>query len=655
MRHLRWLPVLLIPIWLIGCSIEFELPVPGPGGPGTIGFATRDVTLAAGMTELQPAISDTLTPTINLSRLNVASLQRVYELETPAGTDFAFSVVARGLGNTGLTRVSVAHAAANGLTPSSGVESIAANGMALEAAGINYRGNWLDASGDGFSRVTFRGNIGAEQVIVISVPRANDVINIGVRLRIGNQSPINVIVPAMGGTPPGMVSQTIYSSNSWQFGLPAIAVSGDRYSVAAYDGDPTQSSYTTRKRQWLQYDALAGSVTGGNADCASPDAGFWRDQEIAAEGNVLAVVYTGNGEVRADISLDRGATFPIQQPLNVGSCWGQRLVQAAISSNYTLGCLFWRTVGSSSNARSELVLVEAAPTGYDINNTPIGYAWSAPKVVHNALDDVTPLLMHLAYSSGGDLVIGYGYTIVVPGSGWTVTSSSRFRCAVRPIGQTWFTDQELDREDFTMPCDPHVCVLGSGPTLQIFYAYEKTDGIHLLYSANAGLNFTQAAFAPEPGAAMPSVHARMQGSQTRVDLLYCAQASMGMEIHNVHWDDFATSTPLLYRVTTATVSASSTTPPPGMPAGFDITSVDWFGYDAVIKGDDVAVIVHERTYNCYEYYGMWGGGAPIAAGASGGGSASYSAPPPVLLPGMTGSVAAPNPAHRNQLKIITLD
>ncbi len=656
MRNLRWLPLLLVPLWMVGCSIEWEFDIPTPNGPITGGFATRDVTLAAGMSELQPASSDTLTPTINLSRLSVNSLQRVYELETPAGTDFAFSVVARGLGNTGLTRVSVAHAAANGLAPNTGVESIAANGMVLEASGLNYRGDWLDATGDGFSRITFRGNISNEQVVVVSVPRANDVINIGVRLRIGNQSAINVIVPAIAGTPPGMTSQTIFSSDSWQFGLPAIAVSGDRYSVAAYDGDPTQSSYTTRKRQWLQYDAQTSAVTGGNADCASPDAGFWRDQEIAAEGNVLAVVYTGNGEVRADISLDRGATFPIQQALNSGNCWGQRLVQAAISNNYTLGCLFWRTVGSSSNPRSELVLIEAVPTGFDITNTPTGYAWSAPTLVHNALDDVTPLLMHLAYSTVGDLVIGYGYTIVVPGSGWTVTSSSRFRCAVRPLGQGYFTDQELDREDFTMPCDPHVCVLGSGPTMQIFYAYEKTDGIHLMHSANAGVTFTQAAFAPEPGAAMPSVHARMQGGQTRVDLLYCAQASMGMEIHNVHWDDFATSTPSLYRVTTATISASTATPPPGSPAGFDITSVEWFGYDAVIKGDDVAVIVHERTYNCYEYYGMWGGptGAPLAAGSGGGGAASYT-PPPILLPGMTGSVAAPDATHRNQLKIITLD
>jgi hypothetical protein len=428
--------------------------------------------------------------------------------------------------------------------------------------------------------------------------------------------------------------------------------------VATYDGDALQRSYATRKRQWLQYDAVASTVVGGNADCPSYDSGFWRDQEIAAEGNVLAVVYTGNGEVRADVSLDRGATFPIQQALNAGTCWGQRLVQAAIASDYTLGCLFWRTVGSSSNPRSELVLIEATPTGFDINNTPIGYAFGAPKIVHDANDDVTPLLMHLAYSSGGDIVVGYGYTIVTPGPNWTVTSSSRFRCATKLFGQTNFTDQELDREDFTMPCDPHVSVLGSGASMEIFYAYEKTDGIRLLYSANAGITFTQIALVSEPGANMPNVLARMQGTQKRVDLLYCAQASMGMEIHDAHWDDFGVSAPTLYRVTQCTVVAASAPVYPGMPNGFDITSVDWFGYDAVVKGDDVAIVIHERTYNCYEYYGMWGGpmGGGVAAAGGGSGGGSYaSTPAPVLLPGMTGSVPTPNAAHRNQLKIVTLD
>jgi hypothetical protein len=125
---------------------------------------------------------------------------------------------------------------------------------------------------------------------------------------------------------------------------------------------------------------------------------------------------------------------------------------------------------------------------------------------------------------------------------------------VRLYGQLNFTDKELDREDFTMPSDPHVAVLGSGANMEIYYAYEKTDGVHLLHSTDAGATFAQAAYAPEPGAVMPSVHVRMQGAQKRVDLLYCAPASWGMEIHNVHWDDFGVSAAQSYRVTQVTVT-----------------------------------------------------------------------------------------------------
>lgn len=652
MRRLRWLPLLFTPLLLSGCPFV-ELPAPLPLGPGTVQFNNTDVTLAAGMAELQPATVDTLSSSVNLGRLNVSGLQRVYELETPANTDFSFTVVARGGGNIGATRLSLAHAASNGLTPQAGVETIAAEGMVLEGAGMSNRGDWLDVTGDGFARVTVRGNISADQVLVVQVPRNNTTIDIGVRIRIGNPSAINLVGGGASSARPGMASQTIYSSDSWQFGLPSLAVSGDRVSVAAYDGDPTQQTYTNRRRQWLQHDSATGTVTGGNATCSSGDTGFWRDQEIAAQGNVLSVAYTGDGNVRMDISLDRGATFPIQQVVTNGSFFGQRLVQAAIAADYKLGCLYWQSSGSINNPTSQLVLVEATPTAFDANNTPTGYSFAAPVTVHNVGRDVTPLLMHMAYSNGGDLAVGYGYTSITPSTGWTVISSSKFRCAVRRSGQSNFTDVELDREDNVVPCDPHVSVLGSGPTMEIFYTYEKSDGIHVRYSSNGGVSFSTAAFIPSPGANMPSIHARMQGGQKRVDLLYIAPTAWGNEVHNVHWDNFVLGgpSPALYRVTQATAVAGSTPPYPGMPAGYTITSAAWFGYDAVVKGDDVVVVVHEVTCDSYEYYFMQGAPGGTVAFAGGG----TPPPPTILLPGMTGSVAAPNAAHRNQLKILTLD
>src|SRR5690606_10464186 len=121
-------------------------------------------------------------------------------------------------------------------------------------------------------------------------------INIGVRLKIGNVSEINLAAGNTQGARPGATTTDIYSSDAWQFGLPAIAVSGDRYSVVTYDGDPNSSYYVNRRRRWLQMDAATSTVTGGEAESHSLDSGFWRDQEIAALGNVLAVAYTGNGQ-----------------------------------------------------------------------------------------------------------------------------------------------------------------------------------------------------------------------------------------------------------------------------------------------------------------------------------------------------------------------
>ncbi len=661
----RVIPALIACALIASCGIEFpELttpqPQPWPGPwPGQTP-TTTEVTLAAGLTELQPEAIDTISATVNLSRFGITSFDRVYDLETPAGEDFMFSAVGRGAGNFGLTQVSLGHVADGGNVPLTGIESIAAAGMTLEATGINSNGNLAQVNGDGFARATIRGRISAEQVLLLEVPRANDTLHIGVRVRIGNQSAINLGSALPGGLRPGITRTPVFSSDAWQFGLPSIAVSGDRYSLVSYDGNSSTSSYTDRQRRWLQYDAQLGSVTGGSASSMTQDSGNWRDQEITALGNVLAVACVAGGELRAEISLDRGASFGLTRVLDPYAWSGQRLVQIAIAPDYRIGALWWRTMyPSSSNPVSELVLLEATPTGFDSNNTPIGYNWGALTVLHQPFADVTPLLMHLEYSSAGDLAVGYGYTLVdfLPGT-WQMRSSARFRCAVRLSGQA-FVDAELDREDNIMPADPHVCVLGSGSSMEIFYAYEKSNGIHLLHSTDAGQTFAQAAYVPHPGAFQPSVHARMQGTEKRVDLLFVAPVGFGAEVQCVHWQDFGVSTPAVSRITECVAVVGGS--PSGMPPGYDVTSVAWFGYDSVIKGDDVAVVVHEVTFNTYEYSTMWGWtwwtpAVGVAAGASGGSGGSSAPPPPVvLLPGMTGTVAAPNAAHRNQLAVIVLD
>ena len=89
--------------------------------------------------------------------------------------------------------------------------------------------------------------------------------------------------------------------------------------------------------------------------------------------------------------------------------------------------------------------------------------------------------------------------------------------------------------------------------------------------------------------------------------------------------------------------------------------VGWFGYDAVLKGDEVAIAVHELTVDSYEYYRRAGrflcplGSASGGGGGSGGGGYTPPPPPKVLLPGLTDPVPTPDPNHRSRLTIIVID
>jgi hypothetical protein len=501
---------------------------------------------------------------------------------------------------------------------------------------------------------------------------------IGVEISIGPPSDINVEAPDIDGDADIKSDTTIYSSDSWQFGLPAVATSGDRVTVVAYDGNPSNPDAWERRRRWLQMDSATMAVSGGEATSTSADSGFWRDQEIASLGNVIAIVYTGNGQVRADVSLDRGVSFPIEHVLeSQDSGFGQRLVQVGIANDYTLAFVYWRSRGDwmMGKSVSELVMVEANPVGFDSNNTPVGYDFLLPVVVSAPGRNVTPLVMDVKFSDSRDLVIAYGYTEFEPLPGGVMQGINRavFNCAVRLEGGQ-LVDRLVDTEENIVPMDPCVALLGSGPGLRIFYAYEKTTGIHLRQSGNAGLNWTHVTSMGSPGAYMPSVHARFQDGKLRLDVLYLEATSNGTELHSRHWDDFNADSAdsRLLRLTTAVreeIPGNAITDPNvapffpeiGYPA-VKITEVASFGYDAVDDGDDVVIVIHQRTQESWYFWNMgprvgimppmfFGEGAGFDAAAM----AGAAAPPPVLLPGLSGNVTAPDTAHANQLKVVVLN
>ena len=645
----------------------FVVALAGCGGgagapdPGTV-LEPAPLLLAAGMVALEPLPVDTVSAGLDLGRLGITDVDAVYEVTTPANEPFAFDLLTRADSNAGGVRVSLGHAADDGQPPVGGPETMAEVGVVPSATGTSTRGGWIDAQGDGFARITVRGEIDRAQVFAVQAGNGGDETTALISVTIGPQSEINLMVQNAAFYP-GIVEQaTLYSSNSWLFGLPTVAVSGDRASVITYEGDRAQPHRPDRYEMRLQYDLASGAVTGGGSDESSPDSGNWRDHEIAGLFNVLVLVHSGSDAASIRISFDRGATFDQEEILPGSNGFQPRLAQVAIAADYSLAVLYWRTTGAGSN---ELVLVEGRPSAFDATGSPSRFTFDPARTLNGA-SNVTPLLMGAAWSEGGDLAIGYAFSSFMSNGDGTWTSRTEFWSAVRLFGGD-FVDT-LVEEGVIVGRDPSVSLVGSGASLRIFYAYESGDGVRLRTSTDGGRTFSPPSIVGDRSAMMPMVLARLQGGGTRVDLLYLIQDAEGRELHLRHWDDFDSSVPTDHRLTRAKTETSRNAPPgsvPGAPPGilapdygFRITEVAWFGYDATLDGDDVVVVYDEQTYDAAVFFL----GAPFADLAVGVAGALPSAAeiftpadPPPLDPGMTEPVPAPDPDHMHQLKLLRLN
>jgi hypothetical protein len=640
----------------------------GGGGGGGPQIQAVPLLVAAGMVPIDPAPVDDVSRTVNLGRLEITDVTQVYELTTPAGEPFSFDLLTRGPGNEGQVRVSVAHAADEGVVPAGGPETLAVAGIVPSANGASGHEEWFDAFGDGFARITVSGSIGGDQVLAIEAETPEGDVTALIRIRIGAESPINV-APNGNTDYPGVLDlDTIYSSDSYQFGMPVCAISGDRTTVVAYEGDASDPYRYDRYEMRIQHDGSTGEVTGGASLEPNPDFGNWRDHEVAALYNVLALVHCGFSEVTLRLSFDRGATFGQTATIaRAGPDGATHLAAIEMAADYTIAVAFWQ----SHPGGAELLLVEGHASAFDGGGSPTRFTFDAPRVLYETTGDVAPVIMGVAWSAGGDLVIGYGFTSFA----WNETTfettvTTQFRCAVRLFGEN-FTDRLLE-EDVTVARDPSVAVVGEGATMRIFYAYEGRDGVRMRTSDDAGATWSAPMFLDDPFSYLPTVIARAQGSELRVDLLFLTYAGVGTELHLRHWDDFGTTPSSDYRLTEATMEGDfggpgpGPMPPPGgvgaMPFAPDegptITQISWFGYDATLDGDDIVVAFDEERSEPFAIMML---GGDIRGGAEGGGLGAPAAgdfdaaDPPPLAPGLTQPVPTPDPAHRHQLKLMQLD
>ncbi|MFM7295866.1 MAG: hypothetical protein ACKO4Q_01415 [Planctomycetota bacterium] len=638
---------IVLPCALVACG-------GGSSDDGTPSPEVQRLLVTAGTTVLAPTIASPAAE--DVQALNGARIDAYYRLSTPADEPFQFELVTWGAPG-GADFVTVRHLR-------DGATATAADGFSLARAGVQPSGQGLAgsgdaifASGDGFCRLTLQGRITEEQSFSVSTSGESVVV---VEVEIGSASDINR-VPGVEPEPPSVLSRdAIYSSSSWQFGLPTVARSGDRTSIVCYEGDRQQANTVTRYEQRLQHDAQTGAVTGGAEALQSADSGYWRDHEVAALFNVLAVVRSEADGVRARLSFDRGATFAQDVPLLPGFA-PARLVQMAMAADYTLAVAAWRQQADGTGV--EFVVVEGSPAAYDGNGSPTWFAFGAPTVLHTVDLEVAPLSTGIAWSDGGDLVVGYAanWFESVPGGAWS--STTEFRCATRLWGGAW-QQAEVDREDM-FGMDPTVAVRGQGETLQIFYAYEVRDGLRLATSDDGGLAWNLAASFGQPGDHLPTVFVRDGAAPgvAKVDVLYLATRAAGTELHRASWAEWGVSARVDEALTRASFVANAFVPQPGMPPGLSLpfvlatTQVGWLGYDALLHGDELVIAYDEVTMDAVQCCLGILTSFPDANANAGGGAPAYGpnfnpATPPPLAPGLTEPMPSADAGHLHQLKLL---
>jgi hypothetical protein len=624
---------------LVACSGSQTTAVP-PAEP------TARLAVTSGTTVVVPATG--AAPVIDLTGLGAERVESHYRLTTPADTPLQFELVTWTADSAGMASIAVNHVrdgeADVGLEPL----SLARVGLFLAGQGLTSNGEWTTAQGSGFVRLVFQGRISRDQVLAVHTE--GDAVAV-VEIAIGAASVINRPNGSEPEPPGVLMRDTIYSSDSWQFGIPTVAVSGDRTSVVCYEGNLGQPNTPQRFEQRLQHDAATGAVTGGASLLSGSEYSYWRDHETVALHNVLGVVRSEAEGVRVRLSFDRGATFA--QDVSVLPGFTQaRLVQAAMAADYSIAVAAWR---SGQLGGAEFVLVEGRAVAFDTFGSPTWFQFHPAEVLYASPVDVTPLTTGIAWSEGGDLVIGYASSRMETSGGFWV-ATTEFRCSTRRYGGA-FVHVVVDEERI-LGMDPTVAVLGSGAGLRVFYAYEVSNGLRLAVSEDAGQTFVRGPAFGQAGDYQPSVFARQTGGTTRVDVLYLAQRAYGTELHRSHWTAWPASPRIDEALTRASMESVPYTGPVwgGVPPNaftWRIKQVAFLGYDAVLDGNQLVAAYDEVTFDSlFVCSTMLGSTASTTAGQLP--PIWTPATPPPLAPGLTLPMPTPDPAHAHQLKLLRI-
>jgi hypothetical protein len=665
---------------LVGVLFLFVIASCGGSGVGGEAAGASALLLTAGTETLQPAEGRSDAPA-EASRFGVLEVGAVYDLTTPPGESFRFEMTARGEA----AALGLGHAADGGSVPAGGPETLSLAGVLPLASRLETEGLWLRAEGSGQARITVQGSITEDQTLVVECRDGEAGGFDLVRIRVGPASAINRAsgeddVPE---DPYAGIEEevTIHSSDAWEYGFPAVAQSGSRSTVLVYEGaEGMDADPLFRERRLhelrLQYDRETGEVTGAPPTEVGWENGVFRDHEVAALGNVLAIARATTGGVKVEISFDRGATFGQTETFTEDEAYSLPIVQADLAGDYRLTVAFWRILvleGEGGGARgdpssafdvpkyeSQLVLVEGRPADVAEDGTPVAYSFGEPFVLFADGRDATPTLTGVRATAAGDLVVGYGFTrFEFREEDNSVLATTEYRCATRIGEDGEFTDVLVHGEEIAA-VDPSVDLEGAGDSLRILFACESSRGVRLHSSGDGGKTFGLVSEVEAIGGHMPTVCARVQDGALRTDLLYLAPTESGLELRLRHWDDLdGTGEPVDARLARASVETED-----GAELRDDfqgdivVRQVGAHGYDATEDGDDVIVVVHQETWRSRDIF--WG--IPYDPTEPPGEEPRGEEPNGVLrlsalelAPGLTDPVPSPDPLHRHQLRLLALD
>lgn len=569
----------------------------------------------------------------------------VYELTSPPDEELAFGVVTWSRG------VAITHLRDGGALVEADGLSLARAGLLPLGNGLRWHSGATHSFGDLPAPLTIQGRITRDQVFGLWRQGPGGSQAVIIRLRLGPRSAINRAQDTAGASP-GVVSlDTMYTSDSRHFGMPSVATAGDRTTVVCYEGERPTGNPRRRYELRLQRDARTGAVIGGGTAENALESGGSLDHDVIARGDVLAFLRAEPQGVRVRLSFD-GGTTSAQQELLVLGVTRTRLVQAAFGPGWRVAVACWRETDGGGGL--ELVVVEGQPAAFDGAGRPSWFVfWQTDALfsVPSTGFGPVPLRPSLAWSEAGDLVVGYGVNAPHQDPSQPWTCESQLRCAVRLAGGQW-SDREVQRLPI-LAHGPAVAVAGHGSALRIVYGHEADDGVRLVTSDDAGATFAPGTTVGAVGDREPTLFMRETGGQTRVDVLYLAARSNGVELHRSTWLDW----PAGERNDTAlTLAQRHVVPagpvlPTGMPPvsfGFRVAQLHASGYDAVQDGDHLVVAYDEVTSHSAEVCFVL---TTIPSPFS---TTFYVPQPPPLATGLTLTMPTPEAAHSHQLKLLRL-